>query len=58
MARLACQCLNVNVSVAESDWKGNPVPTAKLFSEQYPVTGAVVYEVNLDVAGIVVVSIN
>lgn len=56
MARLACQCLNVSVFVNKSDWKSNPVPTAKLFSEQCSVTSDVVYEVDLDVAGIVVVS--
>lgn len=56
MARLACRCLNINVFVANNDWRSNPLPTSKLFSERCQLKEDVAYEVNLDVAGIVVVS--
>lgn len=56
MARLACRCLNINVFVTSSDWKSNPVPTSKLFSDLCPVKEDVAYEVNLDVGGVIVVS--
>jgi hypothetical protein len=41
--------------VAQNGWKDNPVLTSKLFSELCPLATDTVYEVNLDVAGIVVV---
>ena len=53
MARLACRCLNVSI-FATGDWKANPIPASKLFSQGFE--SKTLYEVNLDVAGIVVVS--
>ena len=60
MARLTCPCLNVNVfaAVKPSDWRSNRIPSAKLFRERCEsVKDDVLYEVNLDVAGIVIVSL-
>ena len=55
MARVTCPCLNVSVFIT-GEWQGSPVSTGKLFPEGgVNVEGGLVYEVNLDVAGIVVV---
>lgn len=53
MARLSCRCLNVSVFVTNCDWQSNPLPASKLFSGDCNLKEDVVYEVNLDVAGIV-----
>lgn len=57
MARLCCQCLNVTVNVA-GNWRANTVLISTLFSHpphQLFADHKILYEVQLDVAGIIVV---
>lgn len=58
MARLCCGCLNITVHVT-GDWTANATPTSSLFSQAYPhpllASNKLLYEVQLDVAGIIVV---
>lgn len=57
MARLACPCLNINIFSKTSEWQSNPVRAVKLFPEGCKsVKEDLLYEVNLDVAGVIVVS--
>ena len=58
MSRITCPCLNINVYAATIDWRRYPVPANRLFSQEDIVVGKdnVLYEINLDVAGIIVVS--
>lgn len=58
MARLTCRCLNISVFAAgkSGDWQNNPITTSKLFPEGHGQADGTLYEVNLDVAGIIVVS--
>ena len=53
MACLSCRCLNIQVFTANNEWWENPLPVSKLLSEA--VGCETLYEVNLDVAGIVLV---
>ena len=61
MALLTCSCLNVSVYITNNARKQAPIAIKNLFSgecENVLRSGSgVLYEVDLDVAGIVVVSI-
>ena len=63
MARLTCSCLNINVHSASTEWQDNPIHLNKLVSDEWKddlVIGNgkddILYEITLDVAGIVIVS--
>ena len=46
----------MNIHTSSSEWRSSPVPTVKLFPEGSEDVGSeTLYEVNLDVAGIVLV---
>ncbi len=53
MSRLSCLCLNVTIFTSGNDWRSTPIPT--LFPGVCEVIKDVetLYEVNLDVAGVV-----
>lgn len=55
--RVVCPCLNISVFTSARTWQNNPVASLKLFPDGCSdIKGDNVYEVKLDVAGIVVVS--
>ena len=57
MDRLLCPCLNVSVSCSRSNggWRSRPTAALRLFPEG-SISLKVLYEVELDVAGVFAVS--
>ena len=58
MGRLTCPCLNVSVHYKGASWDSRPVTARRLFPEgnKDRLSGETVCEVELDVAGVTMVS--
>ena len=58
MARLTCRCLNVAVHYKDRSWSGRAVEGAKVLPRGcgHRLCDAILYEVDLDQAGVTAVS--